>query len=250
MPQHRKFQRRQDKSIIGIHIMSQTIKKILCFALTGLYLVLQSGSLLTVSSVAHAAEDIESFDHFTTGFPLTGKHRFLDCSSCHVGGLFKGTPLECYLCHNRSRAPGKHPQHVPSSNICDDCHTTESWVGARFDHSGIFAPCETCHNNSVAPGTPPSHIASTSTCEDCHNTITFNRVGRVDHGSVIGTCNSCHNGVQARGKSPQHITTSAECDTCHNTISWRGARFDHSLSLIHISEPTRQLASSRMPSSA
>jgi len=207
--------------------MNQNTSRLIGITITALCLILLSGSLLFVNSSTHAADDVESFDHFTTGFPLTGKHQFLDCSSCHIGGMFKGTPLECGLCHNRSRAPGKNPEHVPSSNLCDDCHTTDTWLGARFDHSGIFAPCENCHNNSIAIGITPSHIATTSTCEDCHNTITFNRVGRVDHGSVLGTCDSCHNGVKATGKSPQHIFTNAQCDSCHNTNTWRGARFDH-----------------------
>lgn len=208
--------------------MSQNNKRLLGFSITALFLMLLSVSSIIFNTSTHAADNVESFDHFTTGFPLTGKHQFLDCSSCHIGGIFKGTPLECALCHNRSRAPGKHPGHVASSNICDDCHTTDTWIGARFDHSGIFAPCESCHNNSIAVGLSPSHIATTSTCEDCHNTITFGRVGRVDHGSVLGTCNSCHNGVQASGMSPRHIATNAQCDTCHNTNTWRGARFDHS----------------------
>ena len=33
-----------------------------------------------------SAETSEGFDHFSTGFPLTGKHEFIDCSSCHIGG--------------------------------------------------------------------------------------------------------------------------------------------------------------------
>lgn len=209
--------------------MNQNTSGLIGITLAALCLLLLSGSLLLVNSSTHAADDVESFDHFTTGFPLTGKHQFLDCSSCHIGGMFKGTPLECGLCHNRSRAPGKNPEHVPSSNICDDCHTTDTWLGARFDHSGIFAPCENCHNNSVALGKSPSHITTTtsSTCEDCHNTITFKRVGRVDHAFVSGTCDSCHNGIKATGKSPQHLFTIAQCDNCHNTNTWRGARFDH-----------------------
>ena len=120
--------------------MNQNNSRLICIMTTALYLLLLSGSLLFVNSSTHAADEVESFDHFTTGFPLTGKHQFLDCSSCHIGGMFKGTPLECYLCHNNSRAPGKHPEHMNSSNICDDCHTTDTWLGARFDHSGIFAP--------------------------------------------------------------------------------------------------------------
>ena len=181
--------------------------------------------LLATPGLLQAAE---AFDHFTTGFPLTGKHEFIDCSGCHIGGQFKGTPLECGLCHNNSRAPGKHPQHIPSSNFCDDCHTVNSWTGARFDHSDAMGECVSCHNSRVATGKTPNHILTTPACDDCHNTITFSRVSRMDHGAVIGVCDSCHNGFTATGKPPSHLQTSAQCDDCHNTINWRATRFDHS----------------------
>jgi hypothetical protein len=179
---------------------------------------------------AQAEEELErGFDHFTTGFPLTGRHEIVECSSCHLFGQFAGTPKECHLCHNGSRAPGKHPQHPPSGDFCDDCHTVYSWTGARYDHFGIMDECLTCHNNSIAVGKSASHIASTDTCEDCHNTITFSQVARVDHTAVIGTCESCHNGVIATGKTADHIYTIASCDFCHfSTITWLGAVFDHS----------------------
>jgi hypothetical protein len=176
-----------------------------------------------------ASEFDQGFDHFSTGFPLTGKHESIDCSSCHLYGQFKGTPRECFQCHNGSRADGKNAKHPPSSNFCDDCHTVYSWSGATYDHSDVTGECQSCHNNSVAVGKSAAHIATTDTCEDCHNTITFTRVANVDHDDVFGTCESCHNGVTATGKNPGHITTIAACDYCHlNTNSWLGAVFDHS----------------------
>lgn len=185
--------------------------------------------LFTLGLPVHAAEKSASFDHFSTGFPLTGQHEFLDCSSCHVAGQFKGLPLDCGLCHNGGRAPGKHAGHFRSSNTCDDCHTVNSWKGARFDHGDVQGECLSCHNNNVVSGKSPSHILSAASCEDCHNTITFDRVGRVDHAAVIGSCNACHNGVIATGKHPGHLPTIAQCDDCHlNTTTWLGSIVDHS----------------------
>ena len=40
------------------------------------------------------------FDHSTTGFTLEGAHRAVDCASCHVGGVFDGTPQQCSECHS------------------------------------------------------------------------------------------------------------------------------------------------------
>ena len=183
--------------------------------------------MLALSNVAHAAdkgaEQATGFDHFTTGFPLIGRHELIDCSDCHIAGQFKGTPMECGLCHNGVRAPGKHIKHLSSSNFCDDCHTDRTWLGAKFDHVDVHETCQTCHNNSIAIGKSPSHILSTSVCEDCHNTITFDRVGRIDHASVIGSCSSCHNGVIATGKPADHPQTTEECNSCHTVFTWDGA---------------------------
>ncbi|MEJ2572223.1 MAG: hypothetical protein P8164_01330, partial [Gammaproteobacteria bacterium] len=54
--------------------------------------------LLLASGGATAATRI-NFDHFTTGFPLTGAHKGVDCESCHNRGVFKGTPTKCSGCH-------------------------------------------------------------------------------------------------------------------------------------------------------
>jgi hypothetical protein len=185
--------------------------------------LLLAAVLFSSSILAHAADAADGFDHFTTGFPLTGRHELIDCSSCHLAGQFKGTPLECRFCHNGLRAQGKHPQHFPSNNFCDDCHTDYTWLGARFDHIDVRGACLNCHNNIIAIGKSPSHILSTETCEDCHNTITFDPVTRVDHISVIGVCSSCHNGVIATGKPAGHIPTTDECNACHTTTTWSGA---------------------------
>ena len=37
------------------------------------------------------------FDHFSTGFPLTGMHESLDCEKCHVKGVFKNTPKNDFI---------------------------------------------------------------------------------------------------------------------------------------------------------
>jgi hypothetical protein len=179
--------------------------------------------MVALPAPALATEKISEFDHFTTGFPLIGRHEHTDCSSCHIAGQFNGTPMECSLCHNGIRAPGKHPQHFPCSNFCDNCHTEYTWVGAKFDHAEFQGACQDCHNNNVAIGKSPSHILSSSTCEDCHNTITFEHVAKVDHASVTGSCSSCHNGVIATGKPTHHPQTTDECNSCHTVYTWHGA---------------------------
>lgn len=173
------------------------------------------------------SQQAQDFDHFLTGFPLTGAHNLVECSACHLYGVFKGTPQHCAQCHNGVRAQGKTATHVATSAACDDCHTTASFTVARFDHWEVTGSCNSCHNNFVAVGKTASHIRSSEDCRACHtSTITW-RVSRVDHSDVIGACTSCHNGSIAEGKPSDHILTTQQCGICHNTNTWAGARFDH-----------------------
>jgi hypothetical protein len=176
--------------------------------------------------VAGAA--ISDFDHFATGFPLTGGHRNLECDSCHLNGIFAGTPTACERCHNNIRADGESPNHIQTDDICDNCHTTIDWRHARFDHGNVSGDCSNCHNGAISTGKDPDHIASDNSCELCHSTFSWTRISRVDHSAVRGTCESCHNGVIATGPSPSHIPVNGRsCEECHNTVSWSSADYDH-----------------------
>src|SRR5215471_16728564 len=76
-----------------------------------------------------------SFDHFLTGFPLTGAHIGVDCTSCHVNGRFKATPKQCFSCHNAVTATGKPQTHPQTTSQCESCHLTSTWRDMRFiDH--------------------------------------------------------------------------------------------------------------------
>ena len=91
-----------------------------------------------------------NFDHFSTGFSLTGEHQKVSCESCHIRGIFKGTPGNCDGCHNGSIAPGKSATHINSSNNCDDCHSTSAsaWSSiVQMNHGSVNGTCESCHIN-------------------------------------------------------------------------------------------------------
>jgi formate-dependent nitrite reductase cytochrome c552 subunit len=122
---------------------------------------------------------MSQFDHLTTGFDLTGEHRQVRCETCHVDGVFKGTPTTCVGCHSagtRVLASAKSANHVLSSNNCAECHSTTAWSPAsRFDHTQVTGSCASCHNNvstignrwgtyrpvlTVAPATTLSWAAS------------------------------------------------------------------------------------------
>ena len=115
-----------------------------------------------------------SFDHFSTGFPLTGAHARVDCAACHVSGRFKGTPQQCAACHNGTLAQGKISQHPRTSNLCEQCHVTNDWKQVRVDHAGIMGDCATCHNGTIAVGKGVNHPPTNAPCETCHkNTVSY-----------------------------------------------------------------------------
>ena len=71
--------------------------------------------LIFIPVLAHTAEPANKFDHYSTGFPLEGAHVTTECESCHVRGIFKGTPTQCAGCHGTSSTIGtskKHSQHI------------------------------------------------------------------------------------------------------------------------------------------
>jgi len=178
---------------------------------------------------AATGDDLENFDHWSTGFPLNGAHARTACEDCHRGGLFEGTPRDCAICHGGSglfARSKKTANHVPSSNRCDDCHTRVSWRNARFDHMGVAEPCIACHSGVWASGKNARHLPTSNRCEDCHMAITW-RNARFDHVGISSGCFTCHNRLQAPGKNSRHLPTSDRCEDCHNTVNFRAAVFDH-----------------------
>ena len=169
----------------------------------------------------HAQNDPsqQSFDHFQTGFPLTGAHASVECASCHVGGKFVGTPRVCADCHNSVRAEGKPANHIQTQSTCDSCHTSKQWQVVRFDHSSVTGTCSSCHDGLRAAGKTATHPKTTQDCASCHNTSSW-AGARFDHSGVSGSCASCHNGTTATGKTATHIATTAGCDSCHRTTAW------------------------------
>ena len=126
--------------------------------------------LLLTPAVGLAANT--TFDHFSTGFELLGQHADVPCESCHVGGVFKGTPQDCGACHvagSRTGATAKPTRHIVSNNDCAQCHTPFAWRPvAQFDHLNVIGTCTSCHNNMQSIGKGPSHVATTAECSSCH----------------------------------------------------------------------------------
>ncbi|MEI8115314.1 MAG: hypothetical protein WCI54_16905, partial [Bacteroidia bacterium] len=67
------------------------------------------------------AKTINSFDHNTTPFKLTGQHQASDCISCHKTLKFEEAKSECAACHTDMHLNTLGPN-------CARCHDTQSWT--------------------------------------------------------------------------------------------------------------------------
>jgi len=197
----------------------------------------------TVSSAAIAAPSSSSdFNHMTTGFPLTGVHTAVACVSCHVDGVFKGTPKTCDGCHAIGRrvvATPKPNNHVVTDAPCESCHfNTSTFLGARYNHA-MTKPdqCTTCHNGRIAQGRPANHNIgkkATDSCDHCHRTSAFIPSSWNHIGVIPGSCDSagCHvsGSNQYFRSSATHSRTGMatyKCDDCHGFVSWFPGHYKH-----------------------
>jgi hypothetical protein len=172
-----------------------------------------------------------SFNHNTgTTFPLAGTHTTQPCTACHKNNVYKGTPRDCYTCHQADYQKSVSPPHVASGfpTTCDTCHkfSDAAWKPASFNHSTnttfplagthTTQPCTACHKNNVYKGTPRD-------CYTCH-TIDFNT-----------------------SKAPPHVASGfpTTCDSCHkfSDPAWKPASFNHNtgttfpLAGVHTTQP-------------
>ncbi|MBI4985175.1 MAG: hypothetical protein HZC24_07485, partial [Rhodocyclales bacterium] len=181
------------------------------------------------------------FNHNATGFPLEGAHVRERCESCHVQGVFRGTPRDCAVCHVAGgRAPGKATTHIPTTRACDTCHRSIVWSPTTFRHlptQGV-APggCIECHSGVFraqnAVGKPLTHPVTSAACDACHKTGAWLPAGYTHALADAGKCATCHNGARATGKAASHIPTTVSCDACHSTgIAW--APISVSISSLH-----------------
>jgi hypothetical protein len=201
---------------------------------------------LTVASLQAAAAETRmggrDFNHMTTGFPLLGGHATAPCETCHVGGVFKGTPRNCDGCHavgKRVLATPKSNAHIVTDAPCETCHfNTSTWLGARYNHAtAVPGQCTTCHNGRLSMAKPSTHNTgnkATKSCDTCHRSSSW-LPASWNHAAAAGICSTCHVSspeVSAPNRKPASHTAPAlkgtlECDSCHNYIGWYPNRFKH-----------------------
>jgi len=158
-------------------------------------------------TAAWAGIRFDRFDHNRTGFSLSGAHSSLDCTQCHADDRFTGTPADCYSCHQQHFETATRPNHASAgfSTQCQECHTSQAWSPASFDHSAF----------------PLSGGHGGVTCQECHISSNYE--------TVSSDCISCHPADYQ--DAPAHLESNfpLTCEECHDINSWQGANFNHDL---------------------
>jgi hypothetical protein len=177
-----------------------------------------------------------TFNHATTGFPLTNSHQLapagkvVACTDCHKNNNYALTiaPTDCGNsgCHLTTWQTTNNPTH-PTAGApfaaanCSTCHNTITWTTAIFDHSTTGWALTGSHQ--LAPA------GKVVACTDCHigNNYTFTAANT--------DCYGCHQpawiSTQTLGGAvPNHITAgfpTSQCSTCHDTLLWADGKFNH-----------------------
>jgi len=168
------------------------------------------------------------FDHAKdTDFPLRGRHKKLDCYSCHKKDPYKvKIKSSCISCH-------KHDDSHRGlfGQKCQTCHKEQSWSKHRFDHNkktkfrlrGKHAKtaCTSCHKK---------HIYKTKTKTDCYS---CHKIDDVHKGKQGKNCKNCHNekGWRTKVRFEHDITrfplvglhSVVPCEECHISSDYKDA---------------------------
>ncbi len=128
-------------------------------------------------------------------FALVGDHATAACASCHVNGVYKGTPRTCVGCHQTQYNATRDPNHAAAGfpTSCDSCHRAAdtSWDRGTFTHR---FPRTGRHNVSCAQcHTTPNNFRAFS-CTVCHTRSETDNEHRGRGGYVYesNACYSCH----------------------------------------------------------
>jgi len=138
-----------------------------------------------------------AFNHNSV-FQLVGVHATQPCTACHKNNVYRGTPRDCYGCHQADYQRAQNPNHIAAGfpTTCETCHrpTDTSFTQGRFDHT--YFPITSGRHAGVA-------------CSSCH-------VDRTNF--KLFTCFTCHDraGTDSRHSGiAGYRYDSQACYTCH-----------------------------------
>ena len=120
-----------------------------------------------------------------TSYKLTGAHLTVPCAECHVRPSPGAMPVleitkhACADCHQNGSAKTKNPHGDQfAGRGCLDCHVTDTFKIAHFDHSKTRYPLDGAHIRVA--------------CAACHKTELTTHGPMVRYRPLATTCVSCH----------------------------------------------------------
>lgn len=149
------------------------------------------------------------FDHAKADFPLKGKHKEVDCRSCHEvtfqnGALyqrFSGVPFNsCASCHT-----DVHEGRLGTD--CKSCHTEESFQA--FTGKSTFN-----HNQTQFPLAGKHKKLNCASCHNTNGTQTAEEVFQDFKGKDFNACTTCH-------KDVHESRFGVDCKSCHTEESFQ-----------------------------
>ena len=158
-----------------------------------------------------------TFNHGSTGFPLTNGHANVPCASCHINNNYnlQIAPTDCGNagCHLTTWQQTSNPAHATAGPAfavgnCSTCHDTIAWTDNTFNHA------VTGFQLSGEHSVPPLQ------CAQCHSNNNYNlQIVPTDCGN-----SACHQTDWQNTNDPVHPsagTTFAtlNCSNCHTTAS-------------------------------
>ncbi len=132
--------------------------------------------------------------HDVPAIRFAGAHDRVTCYKCHTQGkLLEGTGQLCITCHRNDDI-----HHNALGPRCGDCHSQNTWAGARFDHNTVgcnltgvhrLQPCVSCHVGG-------NFVAISPSCASCHRKDAIRGATASGFGmahAAFPTCANCHN---------------------------------------------------------
>jgi len=200
-----------------------------------------------------------------TDFALKGRHKNLNCQSCHKKNPHKvKIKSTCISCHKHDDT---HKGRFGTK--CQTCHNEQSWLKNRFDHDRqtkfkligkhASSECSSCHKRHIYKVKLKTDCYSChkiddihkgqqgKKCQNCHNEKGWRSKVRFDHDiskfPLVGLhsivpCEECHISTNYRDASIQCNSCHQQddthkgklghdCQTCHNPNGWAIWRFEH-----------------------
>jgi len=154
---------------------------------------------------------LKNFNHNKTNFPLVGKHRNVDCNSCHKKNLLsKPKYKSCSNCHKDYHKGEFRNKNIKSD--CNECHDEYSFTQSHFTIEQ--------HSKTKFPLTGAHKAIACTVCHKKNNFWKFNITGE--------KCIECHKNVHDNSINKKYFNKN-KCEKCHSTLSWNKITFNHNI---------------------